>query len=329
LDLNEVPYPPSPKVIEAVSREAIRLNRYPEPDLKKVLIDKLAKYNGVSSENIVVTCGADLILQYLFYIVGSPGSKVIVPYPAFFAYDKMFSMLGLKVTRIALKDEGDHWRLPLDDIVAAIESDDTRLVVIDNPNNPTGSLLIETEAHAKRVLDTASAKGALVIFDEAYYEFSRVSFARLVESYDNIAVVRTMSKAFGLAGARVGYAILPKRLAELLSAILPPFPPRLSIVAAIAALEDLEYSTRLVETVSRERERVRSELSKIRGVKVYKSYTNFLLVRTGVSNIVGKLEEKGIAVRSVPLGSEWARISVGSREENEMLISALRSIVEG
>jgi len=136
-------------------------------------------------------------------------------------------------------------------------------------------------------------------------------------------VVRSMSKAFALAGARLGYVIAHEKLANILRAMLPPFPPRQSLAAGLAALEDLDYSRRMVSLVVSERERVRCKLNSLQGVRAYRSLTNFLLVRTQVDNIVEKLLENGVAVRGVPLGSQWFRASIGSREENDTLIDVL------
>ncbi|ABM80350.1 histidinol-phosphate transaminase [Hyperthermus butylicus] len=329
LDLNEPPFPPSTRVIEAVKAEVFNVNRYPEPGLIRRLVERLAEYSDVDVDNLVIGTGADLILQQTFNTVVEPGSLVVYPYPAFFVYDKIIGLLGGKPARIDLVDDGDVWKLPLEKLVSALESNDVRLVVIDNPNNPTGSLLLADTAAARRILDAASAIGALVVIDEAYYEFSGVTFAKLVDSYDNLVVVRTMSKAFALAGMRIGYAIASRKIAGILRKLLPPFPPRLSIVAALAALDDIGYSRKLVEWVKHEREWLRIELASIPGVKVYRSTTNFLLVQTPVENVVAKLSEKGVAVRSVPLGSEWMRISVGLHEENQAALEALRGLVVG
>jgi histidinol-phosphate aminotransferase len=329
LDLNESPYSPSPKVLDAIAREAVRLNRYPEPELKRSLEERLAEYSGVKPENVIVSCGADLILQNLFQAVASPGSNAIVPFPAFFAYDRMFGVIGVNVKRVKLEEKGDEWVLNIGEIVNFTRKDEkAKLVVIDNPNNPTGSLLLKSESDALEIVENAYERNILVVFDEAYYEFSGVSFADLVESYENVVIVRTMSKAFSLAGARLGYAIMHKKLAAIMRAMLPPFPPRLSLVAGLAALEDLDYSRRMINLIVSERERVRKELNSIPGVKAYKSYTNFLLVKTPIENVVEKLLENGVAVRGVPLGSEWFRASIGSSEENEIFIETLKSLID-
>jgi histidinol-phosphate aminotransferase len=327
LDLNEPPYPPSPRVLAAVSEEAVRLNRYPEPVLRRRLEERLAEYSGVEAGSVVVSCGADLILQTLFTAAVEPGDAVVAPFPAFFAYDRMFTVAGARVERVNLVEAGDEWRLNLGELPEAVRrAEKVKLVVIDNPNNPTGSLLVKSESEAVEIAEYAQRRGAIVVFDEAYYEFSGVSFAGLTESYDNVVVVRTMSKAFALAGARLGYAIAGRKLAELLRAMLPPFLPRLSLVAGLAALDDLDYSRRMVRLVSAERERVRQSLNGLVGVKAYRSVTNFLLVKTPVDHVVDKLLERGVAVRGVQLGSSWFRASIGSREENDMLIEALKDI---
>jgi len=162
LDLNEPPYPPSPRVLAAVVGEAVRLNRYPEPALKRRLEERLAEYSGVRVENVVVACGADLILQALFAAVAGPGDSVVVPFPAFFAYDRMFAVVGVNVRRVRLAERGDEWVLDIGEVVEAVKNGDrVKLMVIDNPNNPTGSLLVRSKGEAVEIVEEAGRRGGV------------------------------------------------------------------------------------------------------------------------------------------------------------------------
>ncbi|WP_058371498.1 pyridoxal phosphate-dependent aminotransferase [Pyrodictium occultum] len=327
LDLNESPYPPPERVVEAVAREAARGNRYPEAEMLERLAGLLSSYTGARPEQIVVGLGGDMVLEKAFHLVLAPGGRMAAPRPSFSMYEVYTRLQGGEPIWVELEPAGGCWRLDWSRFSEAAAG--SSLAALDNPNNPTGSLLAPGEGELAELLERLSARGALLILDEAYYEFSGVTYAGLTEAYDNLLVVRTLSKAFSLAGLRIGYAIAHPRLAERLRSIMPPFLPRTSVAAAIAALEDPGYARRVADTVRGEREWLASMLRRLPGVRVYCSYTNFLLVETPVEDVVERLAEQGVAVRRVPLGSNWLRVTVGTPGENRVFLEALSRLLQG
>ncbi|HID41602.1 MAG TPA: histidinol-phosphate transaminase [Pyrodictium sp.] len=326
LDLNESPYPPPAQVVEAVAREVARGNRYPEAEQYQRLTELLSSYTGAAPEQIIVGLGGDMVLEKAFTLVLGRREKAVYPWPSFSMYEVYTRQQGGEAAKIELEPSDDRWQLDWSRF--AKEALSARLVALDNPNNPTGSLIAPSEDELAELLEKLSREGVLLILDEAYYEFSGVTYAGLAESYDNLLVVRTLSKAFSLAGLRVGYGIAHPSLAEKLRSLLPPFLPRTSLAAAIAALEEPSFAAKVVEVIQREREWLAKSLRKLPGIRVYRSATNFLLVETPVPKVVDRLAEHGIAVRRVPLGDNWLRVTVGTPAENRLFLETLAKIVK-
>ena len=323
LDLNESPYPPPQHIVEAASRELLRCNRYPDRRLLSELIEAVAEYTGARMGNIVVGPGGEGILGTLFQGTVERGDTVVYPVYSFVAYRILARITEALPLEIPMKPRGSWWVIDEDKLVSGAR--EARLTVIDRPNNPTGSVF----PSIRRIEELLEEARGLVVVDEAYYEFHGETAAHLVESHENLVVIRSFSKAFGLAGLRIGYAIASPSVARVLRAMLPPFPAsRPAIAAAAAALKNPGYVREYVEYVSRERGRLLERLSGLPGVKPYNSRASFVLVETGVDEVVGKLYERGVAVSRAPMGSNWFRASIGSREENNLLIEALDSIIK-
>ncbi len=310
LDLNESPLPPPREVIEAAAREVERANRYPEPSRLRLLESLLADYAGVPDGYVAVFNGGDEALRVIIERLGGEG--VAAPRYSFTMYKNLSRALGLALEELEMYDDGEWWRLrePLEP--------QSRLVIIDSPNNPTGSPLL-SEDLAVSMLE----KGYILVVDEAYYEFYGKSLAGLTEAYTNLIVLRTMSKAFALAGLRVGYLISRPSTLEMLAAKALPFPlSRPSLEAAIKALENRGYASEIVRYVEAMKPRYRTALEKA-GFRVYGSKTNFLLARAPSTATIKKLEEGCVKVRRTELGPEWVRVTVGGEAELKTLINAL------
>ncbi|MET1127808.1 MAG: histidinol-phosphate transaminase [Thermoproteota archaeon] len=320
LDLNESPYPPPREVLEAASRELSRAHLYPDGSLTSKVVELLSEYTGLNQENILVTAGADGSLHSLFAAYVKEGSRVAVPRYSFPMFKRYSSLYGGSVAEIPMEAEGDLWRLDLDALFD--EARRSALVVVDNPNNPTGAPLLNRSDVEK----LASETEALVIIDEAYYEFYGKTVADLVRSYSNVVVVRTFSKAFALAGMRVGYILAPEEVAERVRKAVPPFAvTRVSLAAAAAALESRGYVEGIVKLVKSERERLRGELSRA-GFRAFRSETNFLLVDTGIKGAAEKLRKLNIFVRKTEISSTMVRVTVGRPEDNKAFLEALGSL---
>lgn len=321
LNRNENPYPPLEKIIEAAKKGLTNLNRYPDTEDIDNLRRMLSVYTNVKENQVFLGSGFDSLIMQIINLFSRKGKIVTVDptlsFPTRTMYDLETKLLKIKICE-------PLFSLPITPLINELK--DADLVFIDNPNNPTGSLLLDGGS----VDDLCNSTDGVVLIDEAYYEFSHFSVVDMVNDHGNLAVIRTMSKAFGLAGLRIGYMIAGETVAKKFSNKTLPFTlSKPSVYAAIEALKDTDYMSENVELILKERERVREEASQI-GVKAYQSNTNFLLMRTSIPYISRKLREFGIMVADLSghLPPEFIRVSIGTREENDALLDALRKLVE-
>ncbi len=332
LDLNESPWPPPQSVIKAAMEALSEANRYPRREMYEAVLEGLEDYNGLPRGMYVLGLGGDMVIERAFQLVARPGSTVVLPEPCFSMYRLYARASGARVAGPVLREEGEAWRLDWGELLETVRgAEDLSLVGVDNPNNPTGSLVVPGESDLVDLLEAAGRRGALVVLDEAYYEFSRVSYAELAEAYENLLVIRTLSKAFSLAGLRIGYGIAHPSLAERLRALMPPFLPRPSLAAAAAALGERGYAEQVVETVTRERGWLRERL-RMMGYKAYESHANFILFTgEGAETVEEGLLERGVAVKTfrLPGGMAGVRVTVGSPRDNVAFINALAALGSG
>jgi histidinol-phosphate aminotransferase len=321
LNANELPWSQP----DAAARA---LNRYPEPQPAE-LVAALAALYGVDSERIFVGRGSDEAIDLLTRAFCAAGaSNVIVSPPTFGMYAVAARVQGAAVREVPLlADQG--YAYDADGVLAQVSAQ-TRIVYLCNPNNPTGNLfgldLIERMAGALH-------DRALLVVDEAYIEFRESRSAlSLLPRFDNLVVLRTLSKAHGLAGARIGVAIADAAIIGLLRRIMPPYPlPSVCILAALSALQPvaLQQTRERISLIDSERERLRSELLRLGEVReVLPSSANFLTVRLRDAEAsYATLSRAGVIVRSLRKysGLENAlRISIGTPEENDAVVAALQ-----
>jgi histidinol-phosphate aminotransferase len=312
LHMNELPYPPSQDVIEAAQRGSSKLNRYTNPEELEGLRGLLAGCCGVSKHHVILSPGSDLLLREVIHIFAQ-GRKVITVSPSFFPTVQAAKQFATE--RLSIRLSPPTFDLNLELLMNALEG--PSLVIIDNPNNPTGRTLLDRRA-VEAILKHGSA---LLVIDEAYYEFSGVTFADMVADRPHLAIIRTMDKAFGLAGARVGYAIAGDAFWGALSSFYA-FLPHPSLYAAMEALQHPNYMRENVRRIIEERERLWQVLDEL-GVRVYPSNTNFLLMRAEVPDLVTRLRDVGVLVSDVSnqLPPGFVRVSVGTPEENDAFIT--------
>ena len=316
LDMNEYPEPPPSWMIERACRAASEVNRYPTRELFTELLEAIAGYAGVGADNIALGAGGYVILQAVLEAYTRPGDTVAVPRYTYTYFKDLAIARGLRVVEIGLVEDGDEWRL-------SQPVPEARLLYLDNPNNPTGSLIAWRD-----IVMEAVDRGIVVVVDEAYYEYSGATLAGEASETSGLIVVRTMSKAFSLAGARIGYSISTPGDREVLRRVLLPYPTSTcSMTLAVEALRNPGYMRERVERVIGERERLRSRLSSM-GLKAYKSHANFILVKTGVEGIVERLAMKGIIVRKTTISNDTFRATISLRRENEALVEALKDILQ-
>lgn len=278
-----------------------------------------AKYNGVEPENIVPASGGDGVLRLILMTLVDPGEKAVINYPSYSMYSIYARVIGLRLSRVQLKEENDHW---VPDIgLLKREMADSSIAMIDDPNNPSGSSILGGKADLVR--DLLESTPGLVVMDEAYYEFSGYSVANLVEDFPNLIVLRTMSKAFSMASFRVGYAIMNSNLARMVSKATTPFDVAgPSLRAGIAALRNPGYAHMNALEISKNREWLKSKLRQL-GFRVYNSETNFLLIKSE-KDLTKQLLQKKIVVRTPMEG--YYRVTVGTREQCQAVIDALGQV---
>jgi histidinol-phosphate aminotransferase len=313
---NENNYGPSPKVKEAIKKAADGINIYPhrDPELRQ----KIAEYCGTKPENIITGNGSDESIDLIFKTFKGP----VLSFNPTYAEYKIFSeALGEKYLQIDLEKD---LTFPLKRFIA--EARRAKILVLCSPNNPTGGVI--TEEELRNVLE----EGKTTIMDEAYVEFHGKSFTPLVEEYENLIILRTFSKAFALAGLRVGYIIASPKIIELLDRVKPPFSVNsLATEAALAALEDKEYMRSAVEKMIKDRVMVYKALKN--KYLTYPSESNFILADVSPQrseDVYKKLLDKKIIVRNLGkysgFSGEYIRVSVGTTKENKKFIEALNEI---
>lgn len=326
LDMNESPYGPSPKA-RSVLAAFDTTHRYPD-FVQHELREALGRYVGASAEQIIPGAGLDDVLTNLMVLLLDPGDEVIISEPTFGVYRALISVHGGVTVDVPLTAD---FQLDPDAILAAV-NERTKLVIICNPNNPTGNLF-----DPAAVEQIVAGAGCLVAIDEAYAEFAGVSHLPLMERYPNACVLRTMSKFAGLAGMRVGYGVFPATLMPYLWAATPAFCniSLASATAAIASLDDTEYLNGIVARINADRDTLSDQLRELPGVEPFASETNFILMRLPVSDaspVIAELASRGVHVRNFPKPSlgiaDCLRVSIGTVEENEVFVGELASILE-
>jgi histidinol-phosphate aminotransferase len=322
---NENPLGPSPKAIEAIRAAAGDIHRYPD-GASFALRERLSDALGVAQNQLVFGTGADEILELIAKTVIGPGDEVVYAWPSFAMYPIVIQGMGGVGVPVPLNDEFTH---DLDAMLAAI-TPRTRVMMLCNPNNPTGTSFGLTEFEK---FVSSLPENLILAVDEAYFEFVRrpdfPDTLSLLERRPGTIVLRTFSKIFGLAGIRIGYGVADAEFASFLERARHPFNVnRLAEVAALAALDDEEHVRQTFDLNAAGIEYLTSELHEM-GIETWPTDTNFLLARTG-ADVFDPLLEKGVIVR--PMGgfglTEHVRISIGTPEENERFIKALAEVLE-
>jgi len=276
---------------------------------------------GVDERHILLTNGGDELIALLCQVFLSPGDNVVELAPSFEVYSWDVRLCDGEI-RTVLRDQDNDYAVDPQAIRAAIDGR-TKMLIICNPNNPTGTFMPVEEIVS--LLDT----GVVVFVDEAYYEFCGQTVAPLVTKHDNLIVLRTMSKWAGLAGLRAGYAVASPAILEHLWKVKLLFNVNLAAqIATIASLEDLPYLMANVQKIIAERERLYQALQRFPFLRVYPSKTNFILCRVLQGNareLRSHLERQGILVRHFdkPHLPNALRITVGKPEHTDRLVAAL------
>lgn len=329
LGSNENPLGPSPKALEKLSANLKYISQYPETDLKE-LTNAIASYSGVLPSQIILGGdGADEILDILGKTLIEPGDEFIVPLPSYMYYEYVLTIHG-GVPVFAKWDLPEN-RVNIKSIIDAL-SPRTRIIFLCTPNNPTGSIIDKND-----IITVLESTDALVVVDEAYFEFAGVNNVDLINDYDNLFILRTFSKVMGLAGMRIGYGLSNPQFIEYMHRVKPVFSiTRLSQIAALATLQDTDYIENSIKFSIESLKYLYNELNNLPNLNVYKSKSNYLLVdvrKTGMKARIlsEKLMEKGVIVRDCSsfrgLDEYWIRVSVGTMEEDKKFIKILKEII--
>ena len=325
LNTNENPYPPSPKVLEAIRQASDeRLRLYPDPESTQ-LRQAIAKYHGVSSEQVFCGNGSDEVLGLCFYAFFSPGRKVLFPDITYSFYPVYAELFHLDYEEIPLNAD---FTLPVERFLG-----NNGGVVICNPNAPTGKTLPLEEI--RRVLD--ANPDVVVMVDEAYADFGAQSAVSLLAEYPNLVTIHTLSKSRSLAGMRLGYALGSPDLIAGVTCVKNSFNSypidRLAQAAGVAAMEDVEYFDMSRGGVMATRERTTAALREM-GFLVHDSNANFIFIshhEKEAKDLQQALRDRGILVRwfDKPRIRSYLRVSIGTDAEMDAMCAACNDILKG
>ncbi|WP_430334347.1 histidinol-phosphate transaminase [Rhodococcus sp. ACT016] len=314
---NESTIAPSPAVVEAITRVGAHGHLYPTlfaDDLVAALAERLS----VPADAVLTGAGSLALLQQVLTAFTGPGTEVVHAWRSYEAYPILIGIAGATAVPVPLDTQHRH---DVDAMIAAV-TPHTRAVLVCNPNNPTGTEL--TEPEVRRLLDGVPSD-VLVILDEAYREFAdeRVDGVELLREYPNVVVLRTFSKAYGLAGLRVGYAVADSAVAAPLHAAAPPFGlSSVAEAAACAALADSGHTDRIVESVRAGRRHLQSGLA-ARGIETPPSGGNFVWIPESerATALDAACVAHGVSVRT--FAGEGVRVSVGDRDAEDAVLAAV------
>ncbi|MCM8773288.1 MAG: histidinol-phosphate transaminase [Candidatus Omnitrophica bacterium] len=323
---NEIPFPPN-YIKEAILKELKNINRYPESNcfyLRKCLSEKLE----VREEQLVFGNGSDELIVLAIRALTSYKSNVIVGFPTFLIYEIQAKVSGIKVKRVPLI----NYRYDLEAMAKAVDRN-TKIIFIANPDNPHGTYVNHKEV--ENFLDSIPNE-VVVFFDEAYFEFvSPKDFPNslsIIKKRPNTIVTRTFSKAYGLAGLRIGYAISSGGIASLLEKVREPFNVnRFAQVSAVEALKNKEFLNKVLENNAKEKDFLYREFKRM-GISYIESVTNFILIdfKQDTKSLNEYLLERGVIVREL---DSWGlknffRVTVGRHKENLALVRYLKEYLK-
>ena len=323
---NENPLGPCPAAIEAIKKAAIGLHRYPDASGHD-LIARLSEKLEVSPQHVVIGNGSDDLIGLLAKAFLRPGDEAIMPQPSFLMYDIAVKSVGATSVFVPLK----NLAVDLDQMSAGI-TQNTRMIFICNPNNPSGTAVTESELDGfiKTVPDDI-----IIVVDEAYVEFATdpkcVTAARYAKTDYPVVTLRTFSKLYGLAGLRVGYGVMPGQIADLIHRVRDPFNvSSLAQAGALAALDDLAYVEKTLKLVHAGLDYLFDGLDRLR-VKYFPTQTNFFLidVETNADAVYEDMLKQGVIVRSMTSYGfpEYIRLTVGLESENARFLEALAKVL--
>jgi histidinol-phosphate aminotransferase len=325
-DTNTSPNIPS-KWLQSLSSKLpnININDYPDTSYFKFR-ENISKYLNITPSNITVTNGADEGLDILAKAFIDPGYDVAISTPTYMYYEKIASIAGGNVIHVNRQEDFSNDITALMDVA---QRDKTCLIFICNPNNPTGNWTTRED-----LVNLLEVSDATIVIDEAYSEFNGKTMVDMTDHYDNLVVLRTFSKAFCLAGARVGYIVSSKSTINTINKVRPPNSlSTISLALAEIALNDLQVMRSNVKLIIKERERCRKYINDLKGVYAYPSETNFLLIsfnELDPNQVHAELFQHGLIVRNVseiPRLERCLRFNIRLPIQNNILLNEITKII--
>ena len=323
LDANENPFPWPAGMREELFTREFEFNRYPDGKAQ-ALRDALAGYNGISSEEVILGNGSDELIQIILNTFGGRGRSLLIHPPTFSMYANAAAITGTNLVEVPLLE---GIKLDLNTMLARCASDDSiKVIIICNPNNPTGALFPQQE-----ILELIRQTSALVVVDEAYVEFAGESLISEINNYPNLLIMRTFSKAFGMAALRLGYVLGNKELIHCLNKVRQPFNVNsFSQQAGIIALKYADQYQKQIDIIKNEIQIVYNELSKIPQFKVLPTKANYIFFQPKESGAwAEQISAKGFTIRALgdlPGLGPSLRMSSGTPEENKAFLQAVREV---
>ncbi|MGC8972460.1 MAG: histidinol-phosphate transaminase [bacterium] len=331
LDANENPFELPDEVKERIKAEfeALPLRIYPDPialDLRRCIASFLG-IEGIDERHIAVGNGSDEILQYIFFAFLDREDLVVYPNLSFEMFSILSQIAGVRDIKL---DLNESLELDSSSVIEALHAYKPKLLLLCRPNNPTGWSMPKKELLT--VLEISKGTNTLVVIDEAYGEFMGESLSYLVKDYDNLIVLKTFSKAFSLAGLRLGYGISNEEIIKDLMSIKLPY--NVNVFTQMVGRIALEYKDLILSRIKfiiDERERVYKKLLNLSKVRVFPSTANFLFFYCNEENLMDRLLSYGIKIRRFepkhPLLRNAYRVTIGKKEENDQFIRAMEEIL--
>lgn len=322
LSSNESPLPPTKLAQKAMKLAVSRINRYPDGSCR-LLTAKLSRRLGFPEANVIVGNGSNELIRLLAQVVANPGDELIMAKPSFVVYPLVAKIMQAEAIEIPLKAHKHDLAA-----MAAAVTKKTKIIFVCNPNNPSGTIVTRDEILA---LMRSVPPEVIVAFDEAYFEYvddtNLLSGLEIFTDYPNVVVWRTFSKIYGMAGARVGYAVAPKEIVAAIHKVREPF--NVNMIAQVGAYFSLDCQAEIAdrkEQNSKERRYLESEFERL-GIEFAPSQANFIYVNLGkkAAQAFTELQRLGIIVRAFK-NDDYVRITIGSPEENRKLVAALEKL---
>jgi histidinol-phosphate aminotransferase len=334
MDRNESNYGPAPKCFEVIKNADFKLYSYytraHEKGMKSILSERLAKDLGVGRDQILLGYGAEDLLKQTVQCFLGKDKKLMVPAYSWWYYKKLASEAGGLNVEYPLIIGQDSYLYDVNTMLEMYNKEKPEIVLISSPNNPTGNALSNDDL----AIILENMKDTIVVLDEAYLNYDHpINVKNLISNYPNLIIIRTFSKYFALAGIRIGYAVVGENLSALTTLMNRYLGyHRMSEAIAIAALDSPEYYLDLHNKMKEDKKLFYSELGKLPGFKVFKSETNFILVELPKEIMPGLkafLNERGLVIKFMDeeIINSHLRITLGTQEQNRMLIDAIKEFI--